>query len=205
METRPHRILVNKTTRSNKNMKKVITLAAVAFSIFFLSACDSMDGPSPLDTRATSSSNELNPGDLPGDSDMSDVGLPGRGINDMGGFNPDNIKPEDIVETIYFGFDQYAVGAGERGKVKRAVDFYSSNPDMKVVLVGHTDWYGTEEYNMLLSDRRCKAVQDYAVSLGLDPSRIEIIARGEAGAIVDVAKDSPEAKHDRRVDVVKFK
>lgn len=91
------------------------------------------------------------------------------------------------------------------GKVKRAVDFYASNPDFKVVLVGHTDWYGTEEYNMLLSDKRCKAVQDYAASLGLDVSRIEIIARGEAGAAIDVAKDSPEAKHDRRVDVVKFK
>lgn len=186
-------------------MKKILTLAAAAFSMFILSACDSMDGPSPLDTRASSSSNELNPGDLPGDADMADAGLPGRGINDLGGFDPDNIKPEYIVETVYFGFDQYAVAQGERGKVKRAVDFYAANPDLKVVLVGHTDWYGTEEYNMLLSDKRCKAVQDYAASLGLDVSRIEIIARGEAGAAVDVAKDSSEAKHDRRVDIVKFK
>ena len=186
-------------------MIKAFTLAAVAFSMFFLAACDSMDGPSPLDTRASSSSNELNPGDLPGDANLSDAGLASRGINELGAFDPDNIKPEDIVETIYFGFDQYAVAAGERGKVKRAVDFYASNPDFKVVLVGHTDWYGTEEYNMLLSDKRCKAVQDYAASLGLDVSRIEIIARGEAGAAIDVAKDSPEAKHDRRVDVVKFK
>lgn len=186
-------------------MKKVLTLAAIALSIFFLTACDSMDGPSPLDTRASGSANELNPDNLPGDSSMADAGLPGRGINDMGGFDPDNIKPEDIVETIYFGFDQYAVAAGEREKIKKAADFYASNPDFKVVLVGHTDWYGTEEYNMLLSDKRCKAVQDYATSLGLDPSRIEIIARGEAGSAIDVAKDSAEAKRDRRVEIVKFK
>ena len=186
-------------------MKKAITLATIAFSMFFLSACDSMDGPSPLDTAATSSSNELNPDGLPGDSSLGDAGLPGRGINDMAGFNPDNIKPEDIVETIYFGFDQYAVAPAERAKVKKAADFYAANPDYKVVLVGHTDWYGTEEYNMLLSDKRCKAVQDYATSLGLDPSRVEIIARGEAGSAIDVAKDSPEAKNDRRVEIVKFK
>ncbi len=186
-------------------MKKAILLATAAFSMFFLAACDSMDGPSPLDTRATSSSNELNPDGLPSDSAMGDAGLPGRGINDMGGFNPDNINPEDIVETVYFGFDQYAVAPAERGKVKNAANFYAANPDFKVVLVGHTDWYGTEEYNTLLSDKRCKAVQDYAASLGIDPSRVEIIARGEIGAAVDVAKDSPEAKNDRRVDIVKFK
>jgi hypothetical protein len=41
--------------------------------------------------------------------------------------------------------------------------------------------------------------------LGLDASRVEIIARGELGSAVDVAKDSPEAKNDRRVEIVKFK
>ncbi len=186
-------------------MKKAITLATLAFSMFFLAACDSMDGPSPLDTRASASSNELNPDGLPGDADMSDAGLPGRGINDMAGFNPDNIRPEDIVETIYFGFDQYAVAPAERAKVKNAANFYAANPDFKVILVGHTDWYGTEEYNMLLSDKRCRAVLDYAASLGIDPSRVEVIARGEAGCVMDVAKDSPEAKNDRRVEIVKFK
>ena len=185
-------------------MKKAITLATVAFSMFILSACDSIDKPTPGDTLAGTTSNELNPDGLPGDGSLGDAGLPERGINEAG-FDPENINPEDIVETVYFGFDQYAVASAERGKVKKAVDFYSANPGFKVVLVGHTDWYGTEEYNTLLSDKRCRAVQEYATSLGLDASRIEIIARGEAGSVMDVAKDSPEAKKDRRVDIVKLK
>ena len=186
-------------------MKKVLALAAVAFSLFFLTACDSMDGPSPLDTRSAGSASELNPDGLPGDSALGDAGLQGRGINDLGGFDPEHINPADIVETVYFGFDQYAVAPSEREKIKKSADFFSSNPDFKIVMVGHTDWYGTEEYNMLLSDKRCKAVQDYIASLGIDPSRVEVIARGEQGAVQDVAKDSPEAKHDRRVEIVKFK
>ena len=161
-------------------MKKVLTLAAIALSMFFLTACDSMDGPSPLDTRASGSANELNPDNLPGDSSMADAGLPGRGINDMGGFDPDNIKPEDIVETIYFGFDQYAVAAGEREKIKKAADFYASNPDFKVVLVGHTDWYGTEEYNILLSDKT--------------PARRFRITRHASDLIPAASKSSPAAK-----------
>ena len=42
-------------------------------------------------------------------------------------------------------------------------------------------------------------------SLGIAPERIEIIARGEAGAAMDVAKNSPEARHDRRVEIVKVR
>lgn len=187
-------------------MKKLLTIAALALSFLYLTGCDSMDAPSPLDTRASGTSGELNPDGLPGDAAMGgDSGLQDRGINALNGFDPEHINPEDIVYTIYFGFDQYAVAPAEREKVKGAVDFFESNPDVKVVLVGHTDWYGTEEYNILLSDKRCKAVSDYMTGLNTNPSRIEIIARGEAGAAQDVAKDSPEAKHDRRVDIVKIK
>ena len=60
-------------------------------------------------------------------------------------------------------------------------------------------------YNMLLSDKRAKAVADYMSALGIGAERVEIIPRGEAGAAMDVAKTSPEAKHDRRVDIVKFR
>ncbi len=188
-------------------MKKIITIATLALSLFYLPACDSLDSPSPLDTRASgNATGDINPDNLPGDAGLeADSGLQGRGINALGSFDPDNINPEDIVCTIYFGFNQYAVASGERGKLKAAADYYASNPDYRVVFVGHTDWYGTEEYNMLLSDKRCKAVQDYMTSLGLAPERSEVIARGEAGATMDVAKNSPEAKKDRRVDVVKFK
>lgn len=186
-------------------MKKFTTIASLAFSLFFLSACESLDSPSPLDTRASASSSDINPDNLPGDADMN-AGLQDRGMNGLGGaFDPDHINPEDIVCTVYFGFDQYAVAADERGKVKQAAEYYNANPEYKVVLVGHTDWYGTEEYNMLLSDKRCKAIQDYMGSLGVGSDRSEVVARGEAGAAVDVAKNSPEAKKDRRVDVVKVR
>jgi len=189
-------------------MKRIIALTALAFSAFIFAACDSMDGPSPLDTRAGNAGNELNPNGLPSDAAMNADALQERdinGINGINGFDPENIRPEDIVVTIYFGFDQYAVAPAERANVKKAADFFANNPDFKVVLVGHTDWYGTEEYNMLLSDKRAKAVADYMSGLGIGAERVEIIARGEAGATMDVAKTSPEARHDRRVDIVKFK
>lgn len=191
-------------------MKKLLLIASLAVSMFLMSACDSMDGPSPLDTAAaggTNNASALGGDDLsdPNGGGLSD-GLQARGFNDSAaGFDPENINPEDIVGTIYFGFNQYAISPSERGNVKKAAEFFKANANMRVYLVGHTDWYGTEEYNMLLSDKRCKAVQEYMLGLGVDASKVETVARGEQGAVVDVAKDSPEAKHDRRVDIVKMK
>jgi len=188
-------------------MKKIFFVAALAVSLLALTGCDSIDAPSPLDTRASGTSGDLNSGDMPGDASnlSSDSGLVDRNLNGLENFDPNHINPEDIVMTVYFGFDQYAVASGEREKVKKAAEFFAANPDMKIVLVGHTDWYGTEEYNMLLSDKRCKAVSDYMTSLNTDAARVNVRAMGEAGSAMDVAKDSLEAKNDRRVEIVKVK
>ncbi len=188
-------------------MKKFLLIASLIASLFLMSACDSMEGPSPLDTAAAGGdSSALGSGDDLSDSGSLQDGLQQRGMNDSASnFDPENINPEDIVSTIYFGFNQYAVAGSERENVKKAVEFFKANPNMKVYLVGHTDWYGTEEYNMLLSDKRCKAVQEYMLGAGMDAGKIDTIARGEQGSIVDVAKDSLEAKNDRRVDIVKVK
>lgn len=191
--------------RKIKNMKKIAILTTLLASLLFFSACADREAPSPLDTRA-SEMGDLNPDNLPGDSSGFDsMGLSDRGIGGLGDFDPEKINPEDIVSTIYFGFDQYAVPQSERANVKKAVQFFASNPGYKIVLVGHTDWYGTEEYNLLLSDKRCMAVLDYMVSSGESAQNINTIGRGEAGASPDVGKDSPEARHDRRVDIVKIK
>ena len=184
-------------------MKKILFIATLFASMFFMSACDTMDGPSPTDTAAIGGESAL------GDDNLSDAavadGLKERDLNDSASnFDPENINPEDIVATVYFKFNQYAISGSERENVKKAAEYFKSNPD-KVYLVGHTDWYGTEEYNMLLSDKRCKAVQEYMLGLGVDAGKVETIARGEQGSVVDVAKDSPEAKNDRRVDIVKVK
>jgi len=186
-------------------MKKLLTLAIASLSMFFLAACDSMDSPSPLDTRAANASGTLNPDNLPEDASMgADSGLADRGM-DNAGMDYENINPEDIVCTVYFGFDQYAVASSERAKVQAAVKYADENPNAKLILVGHTDWWGTEEYNLLLSDKRCNAVAEYMGSLGIAAERMQNVGRGEAGATLDAAKDSLEAKHDRRVEIVKVK
>ncbi len=58
-------------------------------------------------------------------------------------------------------------------------------PDIKLEVGGHTDSRNTEEYNMDLGQRRAKAVVDYLVSQGIDPSRLTAVSYGESKPIAD--------------------
>ena len=119
--------------------------------------------------------------------------------------NYENLDKANVLETVYFGFDQYSIPQEERAKVKAAADAMSANAGMAVLLVAHTDWLGTEEYNLLLSDKRGSSVKEYLGSLGIAADRAEVVARGKQGSTPDVAKNSPEAKNDRRVEIYKVK
>ncbi|MFA6971981.1 MAG: OmpA family protein [Gallionella sp.] len=56
--------------------------------------------------------------------------------------------------------------------------------DEVVVITGHADRIGSDEYNMKLSQRRADAVKAYLVEQGIDGNRIETVARGEAEPVV---------------------
>jgi peptidoglycan-associated lipoprotein len=53
------------------------------------------------------------------------------------------------------------------------------NSAVKVLVEGHCDDRGTNEYNLALADRRAKAVRDYLVALGTAPERVEMVSYGE--------------------------
>ncbi len=77
---------------------------------------------------------------------------------------------------------------------------FTKNPGMNVILKGHTDNYGTDQYNMDLSLRRAKAVKAYLVNKGIDSSRLTCQAYGESSPIA--TNDSKEGRSlNRRVEL----
>ncbi|MEM7037056.1 MAG: OmpA family protein, partial [Bacteroidota bacterium] len=76
------------------------------------------------------------------------------------------------IQHIYFDFDK----AGLREEAKQELDLVAEvlqkNPEMNVEIRGHTDWYGTYDYNVALSEDRTGAAYDYLVSLGLPKDRV---------------------------------
>ena len=55
----------------------------------------------------------------------------------------------------------------------------AENMPAKILIEGHCDDRGTNEYNLALGDRRAKSVRDYLVALGIASNRIETISYGE--------------------------
>lgn len=108
-----------------------------------------------------------------------------------------NSIPESAkLAVIYFGFDKFNVEAGERAKLDAIIDAVNRG---NIYIVGYSDYFGTEEYNLALSDKRAQSVKNYLKNLGADDSA-QIQALGEAYAVQNGTKS--EVAEDRKVIVV---
>lgn len=109
-----------------------------------------------------------------------------------------NIPPEAILTTVYFDFDKYTVSATERAKIDAVAGRVKATD---VIIAGYTDHFGTEEYNLGLSDRRAQAVREYLVKLGANQAKSEIMALGSQHADKNAAGRQSGAK-DRKAVIV---
>lgn len=83
------------------------------------------------------------------------------------------------VRDIFFAFDQYSISDEARPILEANARALRRFPNTRIVIEGHCDERGTEEYNLALGDRRANAVKEYLVSLGIAASRIDTISYGE--------------------------
>jgi len=78
-------------------------------------------------------------------------------------------------------------------------EFLLSNPNVFVIIIGHTDDVGTVESNQALSEDRARAVLDYLVSKGVDRSRLNAQGEGDSDPINDGSSEINRAEN-RRVE-----
>ncbi|MFN8258836.1 MAG: OmpA family protein [Bacteroidales bacterium] len=83
------------------------------------------------------------------------------------------------LDNINFEVDSYELDEAGKANINQLIDFMKDNPEIKIVLQGHTDNYGTTDYNVDLSQKRVKAVKDYMCSQGVSSNRITYKGFGE--------------------------
>ena len=115
------------------------------------------------------------------------------GVSQGGGANP---CPE--VETLYFGFDNPNLEAADQEKLKSLAECMK-NAATTVILEAHADSRGTEEYNVMLTDKRGNNVKEFLQTLGVDPSKMQVISKGDYEAS---GTDDASMAKDRRVNFV---
>jgi peptidoglycan-associated lipoprotein len=117
-------------------------------------------------------------------------------------------SPKEFVETsalrdVHFEFDQYEVRQADVPVLQENAQWLKSNASALVLIEGHADERGTNEYNLALGERRAKATRDHLVSLGVDGSRITVISYGEERPLCSERSDACWGQNRRAHFLVK--
>lgn len=86
---------------------------------------------------------------------------------------------ESPLKEIYFDFDRYDIRADARETLRANAEWLRRNPQARVVIEGHADERGTNEYNLALGAKRAQAAKDYLIQLGIEAGRLSTISYGE--------------------------
>lgn len=81
--------------------------------------------------------------------------------------------------NIHFDFDKYDIREDAKPILKAVANRLIKNKDAKMILEGHCDERGTNEYNLALGEKRAKSATDYIVSAGVTKNRLDTISYGE--------------------------
>ena len=101
---------------------------------------------------------------------------------------------------ILFDFDSSTLRPASHDNLKKLTKIVNRDEDTILMIVGHTDSRGDEDYNLRLSERRAQSAKTFLVSEGLASSRIEIVGRGELEPISENDTDAGRQKN-RRIEV----
>jgi peptidoglycan-associated lipoprotein len=83
------------------------------------------------------------------------------------------------VSDIYFNYDRYNLRPEDAPIVEKDANFLSQHPNMNIVIEGHCDDRGSEEYNLALGQSRADSFKKALISAGINAGRIKAITYGK--------------------------
>ena len=91
----------------------------------------------------------------------------------------DQLNAKGVLGDVFFAYDSTELSPEARATIQKNSDYMKRWASTKVMVEGHADSRGTNEYNLALGERRADVTRDYLVSLGLPTDRITIVSKGE--------------------------
>lgn len=164
-----------------KSLSHSISLVVVLFLAIVVSGCATKKGRAPGAAGL-------------GDGDAT-YELAGNGASETGGIGL------GTLERVHFEFDQAALTSGARESLENNARVMRKRDSLRVLIEGHCDERGSNEYNIALGERRAKAAIDYMVSLGIARSRFEMKSWGEERPL-DPSRSAAAYKLNRRAEFV---
>jgi peptidoglycan-associated lipoprotein len=106
------------------------------------------------------------------------------------------------VKDIYFNYDNANIRNDEATMINSDAQFLSAHPNMQLLIEGHCDERGSEDYNMALGDNRAKSVRDALVQQGIKADRIKLISLGKEKPFCTTAENDSCWSQNRRAHFV---
>jgi peptidoglycan-associated lipoprotein len=118
------------------------------------------------------------------------AGADGRGAADGSGVmlagtvipalpSPSGFSESAALRDIHFDFDQYRIRPEAGRALENNARWLKSHAGAILLIEGHADERGTNEYNLALAERRAGAARDYLIALGVARTRINVVSYGE--------------------------
>jgi peptidoglycan-associated lipoprotein len=164
--------------------------------------------PAPTGTGAATTPPSMAPPAPAGPSTMQPA--PGGGAQPPSTARPTDTRPDvktfvsiPELKDVFFDFDKYDIRPEDAKTLDANAGWFKSNPNHLILIEGHCDERGTNEYNLALGERRAKATMNYLVSQGVQASRITIISYGEERPMCSDKTEGCWAKNRRAHFLVK--
>ncbi|MBI2555031.1 MAG: peptidoglycan-associated lipoprotein Pal [Candidatus Rokubacteria bacterium] len=107
------------------------------------------------------------------------------------------------LQDIHFDFDKYDIRPGDAKTLDENARWMKANPNHLILIEGHCDERGTNEYNLALGERRAKATMNYLVAQGVQATRVTLISYGEERPLCAEKNEACWAKNRRAHFLVK--
>jgi peptidoglycan-associated lipoprotein len=85
---------------------------------------------------------------------------------------------EGWVQDAFFSYDESTLNPQAQAALGSTATWLKSHPEINLLIEGHGDERGTEQYNLALGDRRANIAKEYLSTLGVDAARIRTVSYG---------------------------
>lgn len=123
-----------------------------------------------------------------------------------------NNRPSNYVEdremlkaqAVHFDYDSALMRPTDNDKVALVARYMKAQPAFYLLVEGHCDERGTEQYNLTLGQRRAQTVRDTLMQFGINPERVQTISFGEKVPVIE-SNDEVSYRENRRGEFVVYR
>ncbi len=89
------------------------------------------------------------------------------------------VQQKGYIQDAFYDFDASTLSGEAQAALTASATWLKAHPSYNLLLEGHCDERGTEQYNLALGDRRANSARDFLATLGVESSRMRTVSYGE--------------------------